>query len=482
MCLALLLALAAPPVHAEPASAAATTWTASLRDEYLEGERIRVPLMVQNSGSEMLTVPDLERRPWLVDFAFDAGTGELEHRRTKAPAADPGQQLKIPPRAQRVTLLEVPTSGTLRAGDYTLLVSILDKADGEPTPVARESMVVAPSHPVSAHLEASAAGADRTQLQSVWVHQAQDAYDLYLHLSDGRRPDRELGSFFLTRLDTKVRPLLSRARGNDAANRHVVWQAGDRAVSVLQLQGLSVRGEVQTVEVPWPRVELVAAPMTDGTGAVHVPLWVPAPRGSGGELRILRVAERGRTDFRRLLRMDAPPIQVESVVDDSGVAHVAVLTAAALDLYSIREVEGGAALPVAGRRLLRPPEGQRLERVEFGLRATEGETAGGLALLALSRSETALTPQWVGLQGGTARSLDPLPLPSSAAVLELVPNGLQAPGVLLDDGGTVRFVEGARSAPVPLSLQGDWGVVRGVAGEVVLRRAVNSGPIAVSRL
>lgn len=482
MCLALLLALAAPQVHAEPASTAASTWTATLRDEYLEGERIRVPLTVQNSGLETLTVPDLERRPWLVDFAFDAGTGELEHRRTKAPATDPGQQLQIPPRAQRVTLLEVPTSGSLKAGDYTLLVSILDKADGEPRPVARESMVVAPSHPVAAHLEASAAGADRTQLQSVWVHEARDAYDLYLHLSDGRRPDREVGSFFLTRLDAKVRPLLSRARGNDASNRHVVWQSGDRAVSVLQLQGLSVRGEAQTVEVPWPRVELVAAPMTDGTGAVHVPIWVPAPRGTGGELRILRVGERGRTGFRRLLRMDAPPVQVESVVDDSGVAHVAVLTAEALDLYSIREVEGGAALPVAGRRLLRPPEGQRLERVEFGLRATEGETAGGLALLALSRSESAVTPQWVGLQGGTPRSMESLPLAASAGVLELVPNGLRPPGVLVEDGASVRFVEGARTTPVTLSLQGDWGIVRGASGEVVLRRAVNAGPIAVSRL
>ena len=490
MLLALLLALSGAPALAQspdpaPGAAADATptaagWTAELRAEYLAGERIRVPLTVRNDGTAPLTVPDLERRPWLVDFAFDAGKGELEHRRTKAPATDPGQQLTVSPRGQRRTLLEVPTSGAMKAGDYTLLVSLLDDA-GAPSAVARRAIRIAPSHPVSADLSGGVGGADRTQLQSVWLHKAAEGFDLYLHVADGRRPDRELGSFHLAHLDREVAPRLARARGADVGNRHVVWMQGPRAIGMVQLQGLQLREAPRAIELPWPTAELAAAPLTDAAGALHVPLWIPAPKGDAGELRVLTIGERGRPSFRRLARFDERPTAVRSVVDDAGTAQIAVVQGGALDLYTVRGDGGTEPLPVPGRRLLRVGEGSRIRLATFGVRPAEGAVAGGLALMALVEGPEGWTPTWVGLQGGTPRPLAPYPVAPGQAPLALVPQGLAPPALIVSGAGGAQLWQDARRVELPVSLQTDWGVVAGADGAVWLRRAVREGPVAVSR-
>lgn len=486
----LMLALVCNEVHAQapptavPVASQAAGWTAVLRAEYIAGERILVPLLVRNDGAQPTTVPDLERRPWLVDFAFDAGKGELEHRRTKAPPDDPGHMLTVGPRGQRQTLLEVPTSGGLKAGRYEMLVSLLDGTTGEPSKITSSEVRIAPAKPVSADLKQSVGGADRSQLQAVWVHGATEGFDLYLHVADARRPDREQGSHFLAHLTGKVSPRLSHARGADVGNRHIVWMEGERDLGYVQLQGIQLRDAPKRMTLPWPKARLVASPMTDGAGALHVPVWIPAPNGKGGELRVVSFGDRGQPSFRRVSRYDTQPSTVVALVDDSGIGHVAVGMVGGLDLYTLRATSGHDSLPVPGRRLLRTGDGVEVVAAEFGVHPGDATSAGGLGVLAMLDTPEGLVPRWMGLQGAELRTLDPILAPEGNMVLRAVlPRGYDPPGLLFSDGDDrAIFVEGPRVAEAKVPLTGDWGVARASDGQAWLRRAVLAGPIAVSPL
>jgi hypothetical protein len=481
---ALLLLPAAPPARgqAAPASAApapvqAAAWAPRLRAEYLSGERIVVPFEATNSGDAVVRVPDLAARPWLVQFSLQPEGGQVQRRSTTPPEVDPGGTLSLAPRGRRFTLLEVPGTGSLAPGAYTLAVSILGE-DG-PVELARRSIRVGPPRPVSGALPDPAAA--RAVQSTLWLHAAAQGFDLYLHEAPARSPLQVLSHAHLLHLDAKVSPALSATRGTDASNRHVVWLDGPRRLAVLPLRGAEVTEAPRMLNLPWPRAELIGRPATDGIGRLHLPLWVPGPQGAAGELRVLSLGPRGEPHFRRVAALPARP-DLEVLVTDDGAAQLLVQNDAAVDLYTIPAEEISADLPVAGRKLWRPAAGERALAARFAPRVAAEGVRAGLALCVLTGTETAVQPRWFSLQGAALPGGQTAARPPAGALVALAgePSGEVAALWRLPEG--LRLQRGGALAPVPADLGRSWALGRLDDGALIVRGLVDGGPLRITAL
>jgi hypothetical protein len=481
---ALLVLPAAPPARgqAAPASAApapvqVTAWAPRLRAEYLAGERIVVPFEATNRGDTTLRVPDLAARPWLVQFALQPDGGQVQRRSTTPPEVDPGGTLSLAPRGRRFTLLEVPGTGSLPAGAYTLTVSILSE-DG-PVELARQRLRIAPARPVSGDLPDPAAA--RAVQSTLWLHAAAQGFDLYLHEASARSPLQPLSHAHLLHLDAKVSPALSATRGTDAGNRHVVWLDGARKLAVLHLRGAEVTEAPRLLTLPWPRVELIARPATDGIGRLHLPLWVPGPQGAAGELRVLSLGPRGEPHFRRVAALPARPA-LEVLVTDDGAAQLLVQTEAAVDLFTIPAEEVSAELPVAGRKLWRPAAGERALAARFASRAAAEGVRAGLALCVLTGTESAVQPRWFSLQGATLPAGPTAPRPPGGALLALAgePSGEVVALWRLAEG--IRLQQSGALGAISADLGRSWAIGRLGDGALIVRGLVDGGPLRLTPL
>ncbi len=446
----------APPA-AETTAEGDLRYEAFLRGEYLAGHPVLVPIRLWNAGTDIQTAPDLERRPWLVSFTFKPGDGQLERRRTTPPASDPGQTIRLSPRSQRRTLMEVPLGNSLKPGEYNLQVQL--DPDTIPRALATRTVRIASAEPVEADLRQGVSAAHRSSSMTVWVHKATEGFDLYLSPLDG--PVKG-STQWMASLPEKVRPMLSDAPRAEGGARHVVWQRGDRGIGWMSLEGTGLQQEPRTFEVPWPKLELVARPATDGAGNLHIPVWIPAPKGSAGELRIITVMDRGTVSYRRAATFPSRPTSIASTVDDSGAMQVLVANNDALDLYTVRNSGGAHAdLPVPGRRLYRTPEGTSLVDARFGLRASTGSQKGGLAVLTTTRSEAGFASAWMGLRGAVLHQMPALAEPAGATLVDILPSTGNSAGYLFKTGTRgVRFVEASGAVDLDDSLHGDWGLIR----------------------
>lgn len=486
------LAMAAPDGSEAPAEASESApsaadapaegdlrYEAVLRAEYLAGQPVLVPVRVWNAGSTVVEAPDIERRPWLVAFTFDQGKGELERRRTTPPASDAGRTVKLSPRSQRRTLLEVPASSALKPAEYRLQVTL--DPDTLPKVLATDTIRLASPHPASADMVRSISAASRATDTTVWLHKAAEGFDLYLSpltSNKGRIPAQ-----WLAHLDTAVNPLLSEASGGEGGARHVVWAHGKRGFGWVALEGMGVALTSRLVELPWPEVELVGRPATDTTGNLHVPVWIPAPKGSGGEVRVVTVLDRGAVSYRRAATFQSRPVSIATTVDDAGAVQLLVGTSAAVDLYTVRQ--SGAAhaeLPVPGRRVARAVEGSRYVDVRFGLRSSTSEQKGGLSILATSSSDAGLQSTWLGLRGAVLASAAPMEVPDGATLADVLP-GHKAPGYLFKTGARqALYAEEGLRIPLEDSLHGDWTLARDPNGAPTLIRTANQTIFAVKPL
>lgn len=483
--LALFIGLAAPALaQGTPPPAASTTASTpvsasfGLRAEYLVGDKLLVPVTLSNEGDTPLTVPDLSSRPWLVSFEIESADGRTQHRRTAPPAADAGRTLTLAPRARRYTLLEVPSGAAIPAGNYTLTVTV-DLGD-QSLKAAPQAIRLVPAQPVAGQVAAST----RSGFDTVWVHRAQEGFDLYLHQLDAAQPDQTRGHWHLGHVDRSVSPMLSEASAADDSSRYVMWLEGGRDVVLAQIQGTSFRGDPRRLTVPWPKVEVPTAPMLDGRGRLSVPLWVPAPNGPGGELRLLAFDERQRPVFRRVASYRSRPT-VRSTVDDAGNAHLMVGDAGSVDLYTLRaDLPPHYELPVAGRRLVDLGDDERFADATFVVLPTGKTQRGGLALQLTLRTDGGLKTRLVSMGGTTMADLPAIPLEDGAALVTSVPGGWTTPGVVLDRSGALVLEQDAGTAALPGSLKQavGWRVVRGADGQPFLIQLGAKGPVTVSPL
>jgi hypothetical protein len=468
----------APSVEAPPQ--AGIQYEVQLRSEYLAGQPIVVPIRVWNSSTTVQTVPDLERRPWLVGFTFKLESGELERRRTTPPETDTGQTLRLAPRSQRRTLLELPLGNGLKPGEYNLQVQLMNSA--EPEALATQTVQVAAPHPVEADLMRGVSAAHRSTDSVVWLHKAREGFDLYLSPARGTKHGR---TRWLAHLPGQVSPSLTESSSAEGGTRHVVWMSSDRSIQWLPVETLGVASKLHSLDTPWPLIELVGHPATDGTGNLHVPVWIPAPKGNSGELRVLTIMDRGAVSYRRAAAFQTRPVSVATTVDDAGSVQLLVATDEAVDLYSIRNSGNTHTdLPIPGRRLVRAEDGTRLVDAQFGLLVSSGDRTGGLSVLSTASSARGLVSGWVSLQGSALSTLPPIEIPEGGILKDVLPGATHdTVGYLFKTGArSARYAEPTGVLDFEESLHGDWGLRRGKDGTVILTRTAKDAVFALRPL
>ena len=455
-----------------PESPVPVELTVDLRGEYLAGELIEIRLEFFNPREdEALSVPDYASRPWLISFEVENAEGQVRRAYATPPETDPGGEWRLAARARRQVRMGVPTSSSLPPGDYQLSLEV-SQADGVLS-VGPHAIHLARARPVRGALSRDVLTLDQVS-QSLWLHRARSGYDLYLGSSrtdDAVRPRNQ----FLWHLDAPVEPVLTHSRPQDRGNRFLYWQRDDRTVEYLRLAGDSTRGNLRRFQSPYPVVEVVGRGSTGAEGRLYIPLWIPAPSGASGELRVAMLGGREEIRFRRVVPLAVSPAWLETGVDSSGTLRLLLPTAAGLDLYT---VVMGSDLPAMGKRLFSRSEGRPLA-ARFGLLPSTEDYAGGLAVFSLSRGRAGVVARWHTLGGDLLQEQSPFSLDSSWTILDVIPREFGRPALLCQDSeGEVSVLRpglGQVLADVPvgsrLALADD--------GSLLLRRFVEGGPVAI---
>lgn len=468
----------APDAAEAPTAASPLDISLGLRSEYLVGEKVLVPITFANGGTTPVTVPDLSSRPWLVSFKIESADGRTQRRRTAPPEMDSGRTVTLAPRARRFTLLELPSGSAFPAGAYTLTATVdLDGKSVELPPVAVELVQPRP-------VAGLAARTTRNSFDTLWVHQAEDGFDMYLHQLDAAKPANARGHWYLGHVDQRIEPVLAEAAAADSTSRWVVWLQGGRELTLAQIQGTSFGDVPRSLTVPWPKVALAAAPMMDGRGRIGVPLWVPAPAGNAGEVRILAFGDRGTPVFRRVGKYKLRPT-VRTVVDDAGNTHMLVGHGTSVDLFSSRaDVPERLELPVAGRRLIDLAQDEKLLDARFVVLPTAGGKKGGLTVQLTTRRAAGAATRLVSMGGTSLAELPPIPMTEADRVVRAVPGGWLQPGVVIARDGALRLEQPSGTAPLGGITDGQagWQVVRAADGQPMLVRLEDGGPVSVSPL
>jgi hypothetical protein len=425
---------AAPEAPAPDETAAAPakpTLSADLRPAYLAGQPILVRLTVENTGEQALEFPDLSLRPWLVYFEVLDSKGKKATYHNTAPASDGGKTWTLPSRSRKQVLMNMPQSGTLKAGSYTLNLRVEDPAGT--VKLSSHSFRIESIRPSAGAVHFEPLGLERTGHQVAWTQKSEKGFDIYMEQTDAAEPRKVLGQYFVMHSEKAADPILSLALPSARWDRYVYWQRDDRSVQVARLQGAGQPAASRLVQTPYPKVELLGRGATDKEGGLHMPIWIPAPKGSGGELMVLSLRDRGQRSYRSLAKYESQPEWIESGIDSGGNLRLVFPNQGNLDQYTI---VSSTELPGAGKRLLKAEDGKQALAARYAvLEASEGRP-GGLALFVLQEEpEGKVSGQWFALDGtpmgniaaiqiGEGRISDVLPLGyDNYAVLVTRPDG-----------------------------------------------------------
>jgi len=473
--------------------------SADLHHTYLAGRTMMVTLRIGNGQADALEFPKLDERPHLVSFELISAAGKKQNRFNTPPSEDEDLRWLIPPRGSRQVSLELPLSSTLRPGRYNLKVTV--QHGEQPLVLGPVSVLIEAAMPVSA--DVTEAGASTLGWQLPWVHQGSDGHELYLHTTPRGRPDAWGNEWRLSDVDEGVEPQLALGRSTSGANRYVYWRSGPRGIAFARLEERKLRHEPRKVGLPYPAWDLLARGGADAVGGLHVPVWIPAPSGDAGEVRVVSIDTRGQPRFRRVVTLDARP-SAQSWVDGAGRLRLLLHHDGKLDIYTV-DPEADTELPAEGRRLLpqtvRAGEVQLLARptsperglatgavvsdrilgfvdqrlaamtpppvlgVRFGSLPDSELEAGGRALFAWlgndGSASQGLSAIWLSLNGRVIATVPGVNLPAGHAIAQLLPRGYE-PCVLIsvDPKGSSWASSGAWNAPVALGKLGPYDAVR----------------------
>ena len=446
---ALILALAGavPAFGADPAAAKLGTFqvTADLRDEYLQGQPMLVHIDVANLGKETRNFPDLVNRPWLVKFDVDRN-GKLESRYTTPPATDTDKTWRISPGNERDVLLEIPSAGALPVGTYALTVRVVGP-EGEITIGPRAFTLAAPK-PVGADAPFQPGTANKTGLMTVWAHRGKES-GLYLHVADPEDVRRTSANYALGATTTDS-PRLSVALPTQAWSRHIFWQDGERAIGLLPLLGPGKAGEIARFVLPWPKVDILGGAVTSPDGAFHLPIWVPGPKGTSGDIKVLDLQDRRTPTFRAVAPLPLRPDGVTSTVDVSGNLRFLVRHGSNVDMY-LADSTPGNLLPAKGLRVA-TPSGRTPVYARFAEHNVQEN--GGLSAFIVDRIAGEIpmvTARWHSLSGEAAGGTGEFPFAGEITVLDAVPVGDQGLALLFADTTGKRHFWTSGGKPTPIT-------------------------------
>jgi hypothetical protein len=477
-------------VATQPEPAAPFALGTDLRDEYLAGQAIVVRLSVENIGKEPRPFADLAQRPHLVRFDLVSPAGKKTARFSTPPEVDSAAAWTLAPGSKREVMVEIPGAAALEPGAWQLSVTVRD-GSGVLSAGPRAIRISAPK-PVAAHGPWRAGLATKGGLQTAWVHAGAQGHQLYLHVADAEDPRRTTATQYLAQVDGPVHPVFAWAPAAQVWARHVYWAAGPNVVRRVQLDGPGRVGPMQQFDAPWPRIELVGTGVTDDDGGLHVPIWVPAPKGDGGEIRVASVRDGSLPAFRRVVPLPKRPDHVTTAIDGGANLRLVLLHAGKVDLYTL-DTAPNVDLPARGLRI-DVTDGATVLLGRFAdLPASESD-AGGLALL-LAEELPATPPaspdgpappptlrgRWVSPAGTVLRTLTPVPRPPGEIIDWM---GLGADGwvALFRDAQGEVAVHAPGHAPQGIALGADPELFQDAQGQPWLRHWTPKGPAVVRLL
>lgn len=467
-----------PSAAAEAPAVAVLELSSDIRAEYLHRAPMLVRLSVTNSGGAKGSFPDLKARPHLVHFEFVDERGKKVVYRNTAPSSDTNTQWSLGPRGRKQVLLEIPQSQTLKPGAYTLTVRIKDPAGEKALDPVK--LQVVPVRPQAGELTFEPLGAKRGGHQVVWLQDGEQGYDVYLHHADAKDPVRELADYHLAHLEQPATPVLALAQPGQRWDRHVYWQRDARSLQVVRLDGQANASAPKVIQTPYPKIEVMGRGVSDGDGGLHIPVWIPAPKGSGGELMVISLRDGGTRSYRSLSRYDQRPAWLETGVDSGGNLRVVLPNDGNLDQYTVLSA---TELPGAGKRLVdvkvtpTPPLA-----ASYGVIPAAQGQSGGLGLFALLETAEPGVAQgvWFSLDGKQVAQGPKLPL-GPGSVQDVLPMGRDDFAVLMlqEDGSSVLVQPGL--TPLPVEKLDRPALVSD--GEVIwVRGFQDDGPIMSKRL
>jgi hypothetical protein len=358
----------------QASSASGLEISADLHPAYLAGHPLVVTVKATNPGTESLDFPKLEERPHLVSFELVSSSGKKQTRFSTPPDEDEDLRWSLAPRASRQVAVELPSAATLQAGTYQLTVAVTD--GDERIAIGPVSVVLESPRPVAADVPDGGSAALGWQLP--WVHQGSAGHTLYLLTVPADRPDSRGYQWQLADLPGLATPTLALGRPSDGGSRYLYWRSGDRSLSFARLEERRLRHQPRTVSLPYPRWEPLARAGGDAASGLHVPVWIPAPTGSAGEVRVISIDTRGQPRFRKVAAFDSAP-QASTWVDGAGRLRLLLLHGGELDLYTL-DTGAEQELPAVGRRLI--PQPVRADQVQlFAAPISAGVLSGTGALV-----------------------------------------------------------------------------------------------------
>ena len=467
------------PPEPKPLSTSAVQVSTDLRGSYVQGEKMLVHITLENTTSDDQGFADIGSRPHLVKFELTPKGQRAQTWFNTPPEADTDARWTIGARGKRQVLLQVPSSQRFAAGEYSVVVRIQDG----------ENEVVLPAHPFVIEKADPASGTlvyeplalDRSGHQQAWVQRSATGYELYIQHSAGDDPTNVIGDYHLMTVDGPIEPILAHSRPTERWDRHIYWQVDDNTLAWVRLSGQQVRGEAQSTDLPYPRFEVLGRGVTDTEGRLHVPVWVPAPNGKGGELRAISAGSKGGPRFRKVVRLDERPDWPETAVDDSGNLKMVLTTGGHVDVYTIAAV---GELPAVGRRLVQNVAAEDGTTPGTPLAARFGYldgNDGGQAVLVLFETPRGAEARWLSLGGEVQTSFAPVKLPTGATITDLMAHDRETWAVL------ARTPEGVLTVVRPgvadhLVGPGNDAALLVQGGQVVVRSLAAGGPYQLTKV
>ena len=451
---------------------------ANLRTTYLQGQDLLVTFQVRNEGDSAATFPDLSRRPDLVRFTLERNGNKQTHS-NKAPANPSTATWSLPARGTREVVLQVPSGNNLKPGAYTLSVEIQEVSGGSVTLGPKKIDIVSPD-PRYGFGWHNGPTVEKVGHQAVWVHRG-DPGTVYLTHSPGNDPQSTVGTYYVGSATADALPLISHAHPTQGWSRYIYWLEGGRTLKFAGLEGPGRVGATQRVDAPWPEVELVGVGATDPKGGLHIPVWVPSPRGGKGELKVLSWYERSVPRFRSVVGLKAPVDRATTAVDGAGNLRLAIEHEGNVDLYTLDTTKGNQ-LPANGRRLqAAKAEGTgEVLALRLDILPTHGEVKGGSALFLLERVKegdaSVVRGRWITYDGRSVHTLEPLDVPGGFTVVDVLPMGATGVAALLESADGRLHVVSTGGKPALLGMQGvSPGLVGDTQGRVWARTFTKGG-------
>ena len=435
--------------------------TSSMPALQLTGAPMIVDLQIRNPSPAEMQLPSLAAHPDLVRFELKY-QGRRERRYNTAATDGPAQQWILQPGDERELRLEIPASAGLEAGPYSVLVQL--EHDKLPRAQAVHTLSRQSPQPINGDLSGIHASPGSRHQDVAWVHQAGSSHHLVLHHQQAGRTYE----LVLSELSGPHQVWLSHSRLDSLGERSILWKDGPQTIQVLRLRGQRVRGSIQAHDLPWPEVEIAGQPITDHSGILRVPIWIPAPAGPGGELRLASFIDSTGPSTQRIARLDRRPSQVLSTLNAAGAGCYILVRPEAVDVYTAQD---GDTLPLSMRPLWRPQTDARALRVAMGTLSPLERHPGGTALLLAARWPDGIATQWLSLTGS------PLQAPALTADLgtltQLIPMDQDWPALVFTDDGATQILVGAQTQEAPAT--GTLGSTK--EGTLVWRTLTQDGPV-----